>query len=135
MTGIDNPLEKTKILPVKPYNELLSRQYFSASHLWHHKKLWRCPTKTSFFQKNKAGHPPLCYCILQFIPTIKDQELLKAIIGMKNGFTLKKVRREPFVVGHTMTILVQLRSGWSFILNSNRESIIPCTINRCPRCY
>ena len=150
MTPIDKLHRKTKLLPVKEHNTMLSRQFLLQTHQtnhpnrqWNHtdppQRLMK-PTLTSCHQD--SVEPLLTNTegwYKRGIKSIHTTAVSNTINGYEPNKLLQKIppvispdeRRLP---RSTRTTLAQLRSGYCLLLTSYMSRLDPSVKNECPLC-
>ena len=142
---------ETKVLPLREHGKMITQQYLAACHLPGHPgrdQLTRPPSR----RKLKTTHLDYLDDVQDFFVNNTDDSTYKSAIKSihcttvtrtVNSYPVNKVLNEPpptisneetELPRKTRSILSQLRSGFSKLLNSYNHRINPDTPDSCPLC-
>ena len=154
MTGIDHLHQETKVLPLKPHSQMLSKQFLAACY------------KDKHPGKKHTVAPPskrnLKHTILQYKEEVENwysndtstisRGKYKLCLANIHSATVEECmtrfdknrvldappppidKEEISLDRKSRTLLSQLRSGFSTCLNSYKARIDPTTLDNCPAC-
>ncbi|KAL1447255.1 hypothetical protein WDU94_002708, partial [Cyamophila willieti] len=157
MTNIDHLHQETKIIPVKPHNDLLSRQYLLGCMLPHHtcNDIVNDPPPPRTIKKNLVNtylpdlqnkyhvNSPLCQDTYKPLMQQIHQDTVTTCLGNYSPNRVLHTNTPPeidvsekLLPRHNRVILAQLRSGWCYLLQNYKAKIdrTGTVDSRCPKC-
>ena len=152
MSSIDHLHQETKVIPIKPHCELLTKQFLSSAHVPDHpghKHLNKPATKrrmklTLNIYENEVSSkfeslPATTQSRKSVLKTLHTETVQKVLDRYNPNPVLNKTPpkinpEEVFLTRKSRTELARLRSGFSRTLNSYLSRVDPDTPDNCPKC-